>query len=224
MSRFGTLESMTEEPYDWSDLKAVAYAPEMTLDMYKAFPQDASKMIEVVDGYIVRAESAEPTHQAIERNIENALLGSIKEMDAKDRTCHRVNHDLDVLLAENPKFHFRRPDVVVYRCITADRGRWGRKPYAEDCLLVVEIVSADSVTTDTRDKRAEFAAAKIPFYWIVRMDNNDGPAISVERLELAYDGNYITQALAVRRREFYAVDTTKPFHLRLTWEQLDDGL
>jgi hypothetical protein len=56
------------------------------------------------------------------------------------------------------------------------------------------------------------------------MDNNDGPAMSVERLELAYDGNYITQALAVRRRDFYAVDVIKPFHLRLTWDQLDDGL
>jgi hypothetical protein len=64
----------------------------------------------------------------------------------------------------------------------------------------------------------------IPFYWIVGMDNNDGPALSVERLELAHDGNYVTQALAVRRRDFYAVDVLRPFQLRLTWEQLDDGL
>jgi hypothetical protein len=28
---------MAEEPFDWSELKAIAYAPEMTLDMYKAF-------------------------------------------------------------------------------------------------------------------------------------------------------------------------------------------
>lgn len=89
---------------------------------------------------------------------------------------------------------------------------------------MLEIVSADSVTTDTRDKRAEFAAAGIPLYWIVRMDNNDGPTISVERLQLAYDGNYVTEQLAVRRRDFYAVDAIKPFQLRLTWEQLDDGL
>jgi Uma2 family endonuclease len=212
------------EAFDFSDFKAVVSLPEMTLDMYKAFPEDASKLIEVVDGWIVRAESAEPSHNVIQRNFENALWEAVKQMDIRDRTCHRVNHDLDVLLAEESKFHFRRPDVVIYKCITADRVKWGRKPYASDCLLVLEIVSADSVTTDTRDKRAEFAAAGIPLYWIVRMDNNDGPAISVERLQLAYDGNYVTEQLAVRRRDFYAVDGIKPFQLRLTWEQLDDGL
>jgi hypothetical protein len=92
---------MAEEPFDWSELKAIAYAPEVTLDMYKAFPEDASKMIEVVDGYMVKAESARPSHQGI---------------------------------ADEPKLHLRRPDVVVYQCITADRGKWGRKPFASDCL------------------------------------------------------------------------------------------
>ncbi len=59
--------------------------------------------------------------------------------------------DLDVLISEVHRFHFRRSDVVIYRCIDEDRGKWRRKPYASDCLLVLEIVSADSVTTDTRD-------------------------------------------------------------------------
>jgi hypothetical protein len=58
----------------------------------------------------------------------------------------------------------------------------------------------------------------------VRMDNNDGPAVSVERPELAYHGDYVTQGLAVRRRDFCAVDIVKPFQLKLTWDQLDDGL
>jgi Uma2 family endonuclease len=67
---------------------------------------------------------------------------------------------------------------------------------------VIEIVSADSVTTDTRDKRAEYAAAGIPNYWIVRMTGNDGPAFTVERFLLTLDGNYVSEALAVRRRDF----------------------
>jgi hypothetical protein len=49
---------------------------------------------------------------------------------------------MDVLIADSPKLHFRRPDVVVYRCIDDDRGRWGRKPIAADCLIAVEIVSS----------------------------------------------------------------------------------
>jgi Uma2 family endonuclease len=73
-------------------------------------------------------------------------------------------------------------------------------------------------------KRAEYAAAGIPHYWIAQMTNNNGPAISVERLLLAYDGQYISQELRVRGRDFRAVDTVTPFRLELTWEQLDDGL
>jgi Uma2 family endonuclease len=210
--------------FDFSEHKAAAFASEMTLDMYKAFPEDASKQIEVVDGWMVRCESAEPSHQAIQFNLLAALRDAAKLVDRHKETCHRVLGDLDVLISDSPKLHFRRPDVVVYRCIDADRGKWGRKPYASDCVIVVEIVSADSVTTDVRDKRAEYAAAGIPHYWIVRMTDNDGPAIFVERFLLTLDGEYITEGLTVRGRDFQTVDTINPFPLKLTWEQLDDGL
>jgi hypothetical protein len=118
--------------FDFSDHKAAAYAPQMTLEMYLAFPEDASKLIEVVDGWIV--------------------------------------------------------------------------------------------TTDIRDKRAEYAAAGIPHYWIVRMTDNDGPAISVERLLLTSDGEYTREGLAIRGRDFHAIDTISPFPLKRTWEALDEGL
>jgi Uma2 family endonuclease len=210
--------------FDFSDHKAAAYAPQMTLDMYLAFPEDASKLIEVVDGWIVRCESAEPSHQAIQLNLLIAIREAARIRDRAKQSCHRVLGDLDVLIADSPKLHFRRPDVVVYRCIDDDRGRWGRKPIAADCLIAVEIVSADSITTDIRDKRAEYAAAGIPHYWIVRMTDNDGPAISVERLLLTSDGEYTREGLAIRGRDFHAIDTISPFPLRLTWEALDEGL
>lgn len=173
---------------------------------------------------MVRCESTEPSHQAIQFNLLAVLRDAVKLMDRRKETCYHVLGDLDVLISDSPKLHFRRPDVVVYRCIGADRGKWGRKPYASDCVIAVEIVSADSITTDVRDKRAEYAAAGIPHYWIVRMTDNDGPAISVERFLLTLDGEYVTEGLAVRGRNFQAIDTINPFPLRLTWEQLDDGL
>jgi Uma2 family endonuclease len=215
---------MTMEGFDLPELKYLAHLPEITLDVYKALPEDVSKQIEVVDGWMVRCESAEPTHQTIQHNFVTHLRATARAHDTRKRTCDRVIHDVDVLIAEAPKFHFRRPDVAVYRCIDDDRGKWGRKPYASDCVIVVEIVSADSVATDLRAKRAEYAAAGIPHYWIVRMTDNDGPAISVERLLLTLDGNYISEAVAVRGRDFRAVDTINPFALKLTWEHLDDGL
>lgn len=185
---------------------------------------DLGQQIEIVDGWMVRCESASPSHQGIQLNFLVALPDAVKRLDAKDRTCHRVFGDLDMLISEGPEFHFRRPDVLVYRCIEQSRGKWGDRPYASDCLLVLEIVSADSVTTDTRGKRAEYAAAGIPHYWIVRMTNNDGPAISVERFLLAIDGDYLREGIAVRGRDFHAVDTIDPFPLKVTWEQLDDGI
>ena len=212
------------QQFDFGDFKAAAFLPEMTLDMYKAFPEDASKQIEVVDGWMVRCESAEPSHQAIQLNLLVALRDAARAADLRKKTCHRVLGDIDILIADSPRLHFRRPDIVVYRCIDDDRGKWGRKPYASDCVIVVEIVSADSVTMDIRDKRAEYAAAGIPHYWIVRMTDNDGPAISMERFLLTSDGDYIRDGLAVRGRDFHAVDSISPFQLKVTWDQLDDGL
>ncbi len=152
------------------------------------------------------------------------MRGPLKDLDARERTCHRVLGDLDVLISEVPRFHFRRPDVVVYRCVDDDRGKWRRKPYASDCLLVLEIVSADSVTTDTRDKRAEYAAAGVPHYWIAGMARNDGPAISVERFRLGAGGEYVFERIAIRGRDLHAVDTMDPLLVQISWEQLDDGI
>jgi hypothetical protein len=56
------------------------------------------------------------------------------------------------------------------------------------------------------------------------MTNNDGPAISVERFLLTIDGAYTSAGLTVRGRDFLAVDVFDPFRLKVTWEELDDGL
>ncbi|MGH3193884.1 MAG: hypothetical protein ACRDPY_46465 [Streptosporangiaceae bacterium] len=38
------------------------------------------------------------------------------------------------------------------------------------------------------------------------------------------EGNYTSAGLAVRGRDFHAVDTIDPFPLKLAWDQLDDGM
>lgn len=80
------------------------------------------------------------------------------------------------------------------------------------------------MTTDLRDKRAEYAAAGIPRYWIAAMEDSDGPAACVERLALTANGDYTQERRAVRRADFHAVEMGEPFAMKLTWEQLDDGL
>lgn len=186
-------------------LRAMTHLPEITLDIYQQMPEEISKRIEVVDGCLVRCESPEPAHQVIARNFANSLWAAVKEADRARAARHRVANDVDVLIADAPRLHFRCPGVSVYRCVN-------------------EVVSADSVTTDTRDKRAEYAAAGIPHYWIVRMTANDGPAISVERFLLSADGVYVSLGMTVRGRNFNAVDATDPLRVVIAWEQLDDGL
>jgi hypothetical protein len=57
-----------------------------------------------------------------------------------------------------------------------------------------------------------------------RPRGHGAPAISVEQFRLTLDGGYISECLNLRRRDFYAIEALEPFRLRISWEQLDDGL
>lgn len=72
---------------------------------------------------------------------------------------------------------FREPDLLVLRDAHDPRRQ---NAYWLGADLVVEIVSPDSPERDTRDKRADYAEAHIPEYWIV---NPDDETIAVLRLE-----------------------------------------
>jgi Uma2 family endonuclease len=132
--------------------------------------------------------------------------------------------DVDVLFSEVPRFHYRKPDVVVYRCVPKDRrGKWGDKPTAADVDIAVEIVSPGTKTEDLYTKRQLYAKAGIPHYWIVRMAGDDGLAVTIERLVLVNDGEYASAGISLRDKHLYAVDTADPLRITVTWDQLDRG-
>src|SRR5215469_15208035 len=115
---------------DWSWLRAAAAAPEMTLDLYEALPEDLARQIEVSDGTVIVCHSPSDKHQAVQHALLNALAEAARKHDQRKGTCHRVRADIDVLLSEVP-FHFRRPDLVLFRCLDDSRvGRWKGKPTA----------------------------------------------------------------------------------------------
>lgn len=212
------------EAYDWDWLKGAAAAPYMSLGEYLALPEDLARTIEVTGGMIVHCESPSEAHVGIQQNLVGALQDAVDKHDRIAGSCHRVRMELDILLDDDPSFTFRRPDVTVYRCLTAGRGGRWTKPYASDAVVVVEVVSEHSAGVDLLEKRARYAAAGIPAYWIVRMARQDGPAVSVERLRLTVDGVYVTEAVAVRGRSTYAVDAVDPFEVTVSWESLDRGV
>ena len=217
------MAAMPGDP-DWSWLEEAAKTPPVTLEMYADIPEDLSRTIEVVDGMVVHCESPSENHQGVQQALVNAVGEAARKLDGRKGTCHRVRGDLDVLLTEVP-FRFRRPDVVMYRCLPEDRrGRWHGKPYALDVLIAVEIVSAGSRSADTTAKRIEYAEAGIPSYWIVQLVQDDGPALSVERLRLTAGRQYALEGVTYRGRDLLAIDIIDPVELQLSWDQLDEWL
>ncbi|WP_157187375.1 Uma2 family endonuclease [Nocardia vinacea] len=209
------------EAFDWSLPKT--YILPVDIDDYLSMPEDIARNVEIKDGMIIHCESASPNHNAIARNIERALLdGHAKRGSAEP--CLRVNRDVDMLVSEVP-FHYKRPDVIVYRCIDEPRPKWRMKPTAADTVLVVEVVSPTTITADLVDKRAEYARFGIQHYWIVRMANEDGPAVSIEMLMLNSAGEYVSAGHHTRSdRSASAIDSLVPFEMHATWQQLDEGI
>jgi hypothetical protein len=56
------------------------------------------------------------------------------------------------------------------------------------------------------------------------MAQNDGPAISIERLRLTVDGYYVSEGIALRGKSAHAIDVIDPFALTVSWEALDRGV
>ncbi|WP_460721081.1 Uma2 family endonuclease [Nocardia heshunensis] len=209
------------EAFDW--LSPETYILSCDIDDYLVLPEALSRSVEVKDGMIVFCESPSPNHNVISYNLRRALAeGEARRTDRQP--CLRVNHDVDMLVSEVP-FHYKRPDAIVYRCIEQSRPRWKTKPTIADTILIVEVVSPSTITTDTIDKRAEYARYGIQHYWIVRMANDDGPAISIEMLVLDSAGQYVSNGHRTRgEHASAAIETLAPFEVRLTWEELDEGL
>ncbi len=75
----------------------------------------------------------------------------------------------------------RRPDVVVYRAETVDL----TPTRPEHVLLVVEVVSPGSETTDRVVKVNQYARAGIAFYWRIEQTPHGVPLVHTHLLDPA---------------------------------------
>ncbi|MGK8521473.1 Uma2 family endonuclease [Nocardia asteroides] len=179
-------------PSDW-----YRWIPDqITARDYELLPADFCRTIEVVDGHIVKCESPSRLHNRVARRMAVQL-----EAARKPEPCLMVETDVDVRLSDVP-LSLRRPDVVVYRCLDDDA-----RLYADDALLVVEIVSpGSSHHTDTVEKKAAYAAAGIPVYLIVFLTEPGDGIEQIEEYRLS-EGRYHLVCLHTRR---LAVDVPIP--------------
>jgi Uma2 family endonuclease len=136
----------------------------MTEAEYRVLSEEISRTVEIVHGHVIKCESPTPQHNLIARRLANAL----ESARSPAGPCLRVETDVDVVLWRVPQFTFRRPDVIVYECLED----LTRKPTAQETVLVVEVASPTTVKEDLLDKKTQYAAAGIPIYLIVLLDEN----------------------------------------------------
>jgi len=134
----------------------------MTEAQYRDLSEEISRTIEIVHGHVIKCESPTPRHNRIARRLANALEAARSASDP----CLTVDTDVDVVLWSVPRFTFRRPDVIVYECVEDP----ARKPAAQEVVLAVEVASPTTAREDQLDKKAQYAAAGIPVYLIVVLD------------------------------------------------------
>jgi Uma2 family endonuclease len=174
---------------------------------YRDLGEEISRTIEVVYGQIIKCESPTPLHNRITRRLANALEAARQPAGP----CLTVETDVDVILWRVPRFTFRRPDVVVYKCLDDP----ARKPTAQETLMVVEVTSPTTAQQDLVDKRAQYSAAGIPLYLVVVLDENYDIA---EIREFHLDAAASAYRLHAVHRS--VLDLAEPVFLKLTTADL----
>jgi Uma2 family endonuclease len=146
---------------------------QITAAEYDSWTEEQCAGIEIVDGMVVVSPSASKRHNRLARILANAL-------DAAAGPDWNADTDFDVRLQDMPLTN-RRPDVVVYRADTIDI--MPTRP--EHVLLIVEVVSPGSETTDRIVKFNQYASAGIPFYWRAELAATGVPVVYTYLLDPA---------------------------------------
>jgi len=146
---------------------------QVSAEQYAQWTEEQCAGIEIVDGMVVVSRSASKRHNRLARVIANAL-------DAAGGSRWNADTDFDVRLQDVP-LNNRRPDVTVYRADTIDLAP--TRP--EHVLLVVEVVSPGSETTDRVVKADQYARAGIAFYWRVELAATGVPLVHTYVLDPA---------------------------------------
>lgn len=175
----------------------------LTIADYAALGEDDTYRWELQEGNLVMAPRPIPRH-----TIAIAELYGQVDRQVPPDYCVVPDTDLDLQLAPpDQPGSSRRPDLFVVRRDEFDRvDREGGLLRASATVLVVEILSPGSRRADQRVKRAEYADAGIPFYWIIDLDPPVSVVVCKRAGELGYrDSDEVTGLL----------ETTAPFPLRV---------
>lgn len=139
----------------------------LTEEQYEELPDHVRRMIEVIDNHVIFLQSGSVERSRVARRFAAAF-----EAARPPAPCISVSTDVDMYYAkrhqdaEGNLFSFRRPDVTVHRCLER-----GSKLDSASALIVIEVVSPGSESTDRVQKVAEYAREQIPVYLVVTLDD-----------------------------------------------------
>ncbi len=140
-----------------------------TEEQYLRLTDQTNRLIEFSDGYVELLPMPTRKHQAISRFLFLALLTFVQQ-----RGGTVFYAPLRVRVAPG---RFREPDLVV---LLDKNDARNQNAFWLGADIVVEIVSPDHVERDTIVKRADYAGAGIPEYWIVQPEEETLTVLKLE--------------------------------------------
>ena len=180
----------------------------LTVREYAQLGEDTRGRTELQEGSLVTSPSPSPNHMAV---IAHLLLQLVPQLPAEFEALPDLDIDLDLVPGDQPGSS-RRPDlIVVQRSARRRVDVEGGLVKASEVTVVVEIVSPGSRRIDNIVKRAEYADAGIPHYWIVDID---GP-VSLVSCRLTEKFGYVDDAVATG-----TFTTEQPFPVTLKLDEL----
>jgi Uma2 family endonuclease len=133
---------------------------QFSFEEYLAYDDGTDTRYELVNGQLEPMNPPTFRHLFISQFIEQQLLAEIR----------RLSLPWHCLREAGVRTGWRKSRLTDVYVLTADQiaGMLDQSAVCQTSpLLVVEVVSPDSVKRDYRHKRSEYAALEIPEYWIV---------------------------------------------------------
>ena len=163
---------------------------------------------ELVEGRVFVSPSPGPDHN---RAVFRVAVQLEPQLPSELEVLLDLDVDLQLAPPDAPGFT-RRPDLIVSRRSARERVRAeGGIIRSSEVVVVAEFVSPGSKRTDHVAKRADYADAGIPHYWIVDLDD----PISLVACHLGGELGYVGGGAVSG-----SFTTTEPFPVRLDLDAL----
>jgi Uma2 family endonuclease len=147
---------------EWKDMleEIAPRQGEWTEEEYLVLTGQRNQLVEFTDGYLEVLPMPTAKHQKL---LKFLFLAFHSFFDARGGIVLFAPLRLRIRPGK-----FREPDLLVLLSAADPRGQ---DRFWEGADLVLEIVSEDKPERDLVDKRADYAEARIPEYWIVNPQN-----------------------------------------------------